>query len=100
LPEEEILRFKNRYPYLGNGEIEVILWWLKLKSAVNKNYCIIDDKKARKVAEEYKVVFTGTIGLIDLLFKKQVIAQDGREVLLKKLEGSRFWMKGFLKKSR
>ena len=99
LPEEEILRFKNRYPYLGNGEIEVILWWLKLKSAVNKNYCIIDDKKARKVAEKYKVVFTGTIGLIDLLFKKQVIAHDGREALLKKLEGSRFRMKGFLKKS-
>ena len=93
LPEEEILHFKNRYPYLGNGEIEVILWWLKLESFFNKNYCIIDDKKARKIAEKHNVVFTGTIGLIDLLLKKQAINKDKRDELINKLSASRFRMK-------
>ncbi len=93
LPEEEIFHFKNRYPYLGNGEIEVILWWLKLESSVDKNYCIIDDKKARKIAEKHNVVFTGTIGLIELLLKKQAINKDKREELINKLSSSRFRMK-------
>ena len=79
LPEKEILHFKNRYPYLGKGEIEVILLWLKLKTSVDKNFCIIDDKKARKIAEKHNVVFTGTIGLIELLLKKQAINKDKRE---------------------
>jgi len=82
LPEEDIFHFKNRYPYLGYGEIEVILWWLKL-----------DDKKARKIAEKHNVVFTGTIGLIELLLKKQAINKDKREELINKLSSSRFRMK-------
>ena len=90
LPEKEILHFKNRYPYLGNGEIEVILLWLKLKTSIDKNYCIIDDKKARKVAEKHNVVFTGTVGLIDLLLKKQAINKDKRKELINKLSSSRF----------
>jgi predicted nucleic acid-binding protein len=92
LPEKEILHFKNRYPYLGNGEIEVILLWLKLESSIDKNYCIIDDKKARKVAEKHNVVFTGTIGLINMLLKKQAINKDKREKLINKLSSSRFRM--------
>lgn len=94
LAEGDILFFKNRYPYLGIGEIEVILWWLKLKSDSNKHYCIIDDKKARKVAGKYQVVFTGTIGLIDLLLKKQVITQNERTEFIKKLSVSGFRIKG------
>ena len=94
LPEEDILRFKNRYPYLGYGEIEVILWWLHLNSTTNdKNYCIIDDRRARKVAEKFNVVLTGTIGLIDILFKKEVITQNEREELIENLAGSGFRMK-------
>ncbi|MCG7848353.1 MAG: hypothetical protein MIO93_04140 [ANME-2 cluster archaeon] len=92
LPEIDIFHFKNRYPYLGNGEIEVILWWLKLDSSVDKNYCIIDDKKARQIAEKHNVVFTGTIGLIELLLKKQAITKDKRDKLLNKLSSSRFRM--------
>jgi predicted nucleic acid-binding protein len=93
LPEEDIFNFKNRYPYLGYGEIEVILWWLKLESSVDKNYCIIDDKKARNIAEKHNVVFTGTIGLIELLLKKQAINKDKRNELINKLSSSRFRMK-------
>ena len=92
LPEEDIFHFKNRYPYLGYGEIEVILWWLKLESSIDKNYCIIDDKKARLIAEKYNVVFTGTIGLIELLLKKQAITKDKRDELINKLSSSRFRM--------
>ncbi len=91
---EEALRFKNRHPYLGKGEIEVILWWLKLKSDANKHYCILDDKKARKVAGKYQVVCTGTIGLIDLLQKKQAITKDERTEYINKLSVSGFRIKG------
>jgi len=94
LPSVETLHFKNRHPYLGIGEIEVILWWLKLRSDANNNYCIIDDRKARKVAEKYQVVFTGTIGLIDLLQKKQAITQDERTETINKLSVSGFRIKG------
>ncbi len=94
LPSEDTLRFKNRHPYLGIGEIEVILWWLKLKSDASKHYCIIDDKKARKVAGKYQVVFTGTIGLIDLLQKKQAITQEERTESINKLTVSGFRIKG------
>lgn len=97
LPEEEIIHFNKKYPYLGNGEIEVILWWLKLKRSINKNYCIIDDRRARKVAEKYNVVFTGTIGLINLLFKKQAIDNNKRDKLINKLHSSRFRIKETLK---
>jgi predicted nucleic acid-binding protein len=79
---------------ITEGKIEVILWWLKLKSDANKHYCIIDDKKARKVAGKYQVVFTGTIGLIDLLQKKQAITQDGRTESINKLSVSGFRIKG------
>ncbi len=91
---EEALHFKNRHPYLGKGEIEVILWWLKLKSDANKHYCILDDKKARKVAGKYQVVFTGTIGLIELLHKKQAITQSERTEFINKLSISGFRIKG------
>ncbi len=91
---EEVLLFKNRHPYLGKGEIEVILWWLKLKSDANKHYCILDDKKARKVAGKYQVVFTGTIGLIELLHKKQAITQTERTEFINKLSVSGFRIKG------
>jgi len=93
LPEEDIFHFKNRYPYLGNGEIEVILWWLKLKSSLDNNYCIIDDKKARYIAKRHNVVFTGTICLINLLLKKQAIDKDKQEYLINKLSASTFRMK-------
>jgi predicted nucleic acid-binding protein len=69
------------------------LWWLKLESSVDKNYCIIDDKKARNIAEKHNVVFTGTIGLIELLLKKQAINKDKRNELINKLSSSRFRMK-------
>lgn len=94
LSSEETLHFKNRHPYLGKGEIEVILWWLKLKSEANKNYCILDDKKARKVAGKYNLVFTGTIGLIDMLHKKQAITQNERMEFINKLSVSGFRIKG------
>lgn len=94
LTEGDISYFKNRHPYLGKGEIEVILWWLKLKSDDNKQFCVIDDKRARKVAVKYQVVFTGTIGLIDLLLKKQAISQDERKEFIEKLSVSGFRIKG------
>lgn len=50
----------NHFPIIGNGEASLFSVAL-----VNKNiYLILDDYKARKLADLYKINFTGTIGVL------------------------------------
>lgn len=93
LPEKEILSFKNRHPYLGKGEIEVILYGIKFNSKGIKYCCIIDDRKASKIAEKYKIIFTGVIGLIELLAEKKVISEEYKTEIMNQLRSSTFRMK-------
>ena len=53
--------YKNKhYPIIGNGEASLFTVAL-----INKHvYLILDDYKARKLANFYKINFTGTIGII------------------------------------
>jgi predicted nucleic acid-binding protein len=53
--------YKNKhYPIVGNGEASLFSVAL-----LNKNiYLIIDDFKARKLANFYNINFTGTIGVL------------------------------------
>lgn len=89
----EFLKIKNRYPNLGNGEIEVIVWGLNCKTRKEKYYCVLDDKLARKVAKNNGVVFTGTLGLIDYLEERRVISPEEKNDLMAKLNKSKFWIK-------
>ena len=85
---EEIIEFKNKYPYLGKGEISVILTGAKIKD--NKCYCILDDRKARKVAQQQGILFTGTLGMIKKLKEKEIITPEKFDEILKKAEKSKF----------
>lgn len=93
MPKDEIDKFRRKHPYLGLGEIEVMLCYIKYKLNKIKCYCILDDKRARKTAEKYGIVFTGTIGLINMLFEKEVISNKEKDKLLKKLINSTFRIK-------
>lgn len=90
LPEEEILNFKNRHSYLGKAEIEVILYGIKFNLKKIKYCCVIDDKEARKVAGKYKIIFTGVIGLIELLAKKKIISEEYKTEIISQLRSSTF----------
>ena len=52
--------YNNHLPIIGNGEASLFSVAL-----VNKNIILIlDDYKARKLAKQYKLNFTGTIGVL------------------------------------
>ncbi len=93
IPKDDIDKFRRKHPYLGLGEIEVMLCYIKYKLDKIKCYCILDDKRARKTAEKYGIVFTGTIGLINILHEKGAISDKEKDELLKKLINSTFRIK-------
>lgn len=68
--------FKARHPTLGNGEISVILTAKDLNNRNKRYYAVIDDKKARKVAEKYDVKLSNTFGLLFALRKKSLISEE------------------------
>ena len=90
IKKKSLEEFKNRYPFLGAGEIEVLIWARTYKERNICSYCILDDKKARNVAERLDLNFTGCIGLIQKLVDKNVISSDEKKSLYKKLRSSGF----------
>ena len=75
--EKEFILFKNRYhPMLGEGEISVILTAINLEKQGKRYYAVIDDKKARKIAEEEGIKLTGTYGLLKKLMEKEIIKEE------------------------
>lgn len=88
--QDGFMKIKNRYPNLRNGEIEVIVWGLECKYKRIKYYCVLDDKLARKVAQKIGINFTGTLGLIDFLVRRNEINQEDKSNLITKLKKSKF----------
>lgn len=78
ISEEEIKRFRDRFPKLGKGESELILWGLRWKEENKTFCCIIDDSMARKTAERFGLRCNGTIGILNKLNDKGLI--DGEEL--------------------
>lgn len=87
---QDFVRFKERYPYLGNGDIEVILWGLEFQRKGLKYYCVTDDKIARKIGEKWGVRVTGTIGIIKYLVTESVLDKTKARELISTLDQSRF----------
>ena len=84
------LQLKDRYPQLGNGEIEVLAHGLHYsRNDTTKYYCVLDDELSRKVAEETGVKYTGTLGLLNFMCKKQCFSQDEINELNNKLDNCR-----------
>lgn len=55
-----------------------------------KYFCVLDDGKARKVADERDLNFTGLDGLIEYLFHKKAISEEEFTEINNLLEKSRF----------
>ena len=90
LTKQEIENFKNRHPNLGFGEIETILIGISLLSTKKRNYCVIDDGRARKIAKKYGISLTGTYGLIKRLFQKGILNDFEFKLLLENMKKSKF----------
>jgi len=73
ISDEETKKFRDRYPRLGKGESELILWGLRWKKENKKFCCIIDDSMAKKTAERFGLRCNGTIGLLNKLNDRGLI---------------------------
>ncbi len=88
----EIMNFKLTTSKLKEGEIDVILTYLKLGGYENSVYCVLDDGDARKSALKLKIKHTGLIGLIIMLEDKGIKSFDEADEILTLLYNSRFHM--------
>lgn len=88
--EPETSLFLQRYPYLGGGETEVILWGRRFRKKKLDYCCVLDDKRARRVAEGFSLRYTGTIGIIESLEEWGVISSHELKEILKKLKSAGF----------
>ncbi len=88
----EIMNFKPNARKLKEGEIDVILTYLKLGGHKNNVYCVLDDGNARKSASKLKIKHTGLIGLILMLADKGIKSFDEADELLTLLYNSKFHM--------
>ena len=86
--EEDIQRLRDRFPYLGDGELEVILCAMKLRGKGTDCCCVIDDKRARKVAERYDIKCIGTKDLIDDLLQRDDIDTETKSTIRNNLRGT------------
>jgi len=84
--EEDIQKFRDRYPRLGKGESELILLAQEWERDNKKFCCIIDDAVARKTAEKMGLKCNGTIGLLYKLNGKGFIDKNKLNACFKKLE--------------
>ena len=75
--------FRAQYPYLGDGEISVILCGISKKSD-KSCFCILDDGRARKVAKRIGINFTGTFGMLKKLVEKNKLTKEKFDSLLEK----------------
>ena len=93
LDEKEIKTLNNKHPYLDRGEIEVMLQGLKAKKKNIQYNCVIDDRRARKVAQDYGLNLIGTIGLLENMHRGNIISSNELASIIHDLKSSGFWIK-------
>ncbi len=86
----EFDRYKELYPMLDYGEVEVLLCGLDFKSHNQPFKCVIDEGAGRKVADKLGLEKTGTEGLLNQMNHLGIIDQTTKEKLLNKLNKSSF----------
>lgn len=68
------------------GESESVI----LYKEINANFLLIDDKKARKIAENFKINCIGTLGLLIIAKNKGIILQL-KPLFMELLKNHRFY---------
>jgi predicted nucleic acid-binding protein len=88
-PKEE-LALKRRFPGLGDGEINVLCWGIKLKDLGTQYYCVIDEKLGRKAAQKLELPLTGSIGLIKILKDRKLLIKEQIINIIEDIKASPF----------
>jgi predicted nucleic acid-binding protein len=71
--------FKNKVLYIkGFNELSFLMDYGESESVIlykelNANFLLIDDKKARKIAENFEIVCIGTLGILSVAKDKGII---------------------------
>ncbi len=77
---------KNPPKSLGQGEIDTIEWGKQLAQGNISCLAIIDDRLARKYAHESGLNFIGTVRVLDIAEKKDLI--DSAELLIEQISSN------------
>ena len=88
-PSEEVA-LKRRFPNLGNGEINVLCWGLKLKDSGTQYYCVIDEKLGRNAATKLQLHLTGSIGLLRILKERKLLSSEQLKIIVEDIKKSPF----------
>jgi predicted nucleic acid-binding protein len=88
-PKDEIA-LKRRFPGLGNGEINVLCWGIKLKDSGTHYCCVIDEKLGRKAAQKLQLPLTGSIGLIKILKDRKLLSKEQIINIIEDIKASPF----------
>ena len=87
---ENFIELKNKYPKLGNGELEVLTYGNFYENKGDIGYhCIFDDGLPRKVAVELGINCTGSVGLLNHICKSGCFLDDKIKYINKKLDDCR-----------
>ncbi len=84
---------------IGLGEKEVIGLTLELIGEGMTAVAILDDRKARSVASRLGLPYMGTLGLIELAKKEQVITKSEAVFLLEEISHTSFYVTQDLKET-
>ena len=85
--QDKLFQF-SQFPLVDYGESEAIL----LCKETNSDYLIIDDKRAREVAEEIGIECIGTIGIL-FRAKGKGFIKELRPLFLEFIENDRYYSK-------
>ena len=87
---DEIRRFRIDVYRLGPGECDLILTYRKLLNAGERTCCILDDLGARRKAAKMGIGFTGLIGLLQMIKKRNLMSHDEIDKIVGDLKNSNF----------
>lgn len=89
---EMIEDYYNRYPRLGRGEISVILLAETLEEEDMEYYAILDEKRARTIADRKNINYKGTIGILNDCIVEGLMKEDRASEIIEEMKknGSRF----------
>jgi len=94
--ENNVKKVNSKYELeqlVDKGELEAIL----LSKEINADYLLIDDKKARTIAEEMSIACIGTIAVL-IKAKSKGIIKELRELFIEMLNKKRYYSVDLLNK--
>ena len=87
---EKLAAFMHSHPSLGEGESEVILLALDVRSQRKAAVCIIDERAARRIARDLDLPVKGTLGVLRRLQGSGLIGHEDLTRLRGRLRASGF----------